>query len=86
MHCVLEFNQFQWLEQYVEFNTQKRIESEKNGDKSGKALYKLLNNVVYRKTMENVRNRIDIKLVSPYRHVTTQLNYLASLGNWLSLR
>ena len=25
---VLEFNQSQWLKQYVEFNTQKRIETE----------------------------------------------------------
>ena len=37
IHCVLEFNQCQWLKQYVEFNTQKRIEGEKDGDKDGKA-------------------------------------------------
>ena len=47
---------------YVEFNTQKRIEAEKNGDKDGKTLYKLMSNAVYSKTMENVRNRIDVKL------------------------
>ena len=42
----------------------KKIEAEKNSDKYGKALYKLMNNAVYRKTMENLRNRIAVKLVS----------------------
>ena len=35
---VLEFNQSQWLKQYIEFETQKRIEAEKNKDKDGKTL------------------------------------------------
>ena len=61
---MLELNQFQWLKQYVEFNTQKRIEAEKNGDKDGKELYKLMNIAAYGKTMENLRNRIDVKRVS----------------------
>ena len=64
IYCVLEFNQSQWPKQYIEFNTQKRIEAEKNGDQDGKALYKLMNNAVYGKTMGNLRNRIDVKLVS----------------------
>ena len=42
------------IKSYVEFNTQKWIEADKNGDKDGKTLYKLMNNAVYGKTMENV--------------------------------
>ena len=44
IHYVLEFSQLQWLQSYVEFNTQKLIEVENHGDKYGKVLYKLINN------------------------------------------
>ena len=43
------------------FNTE---EAEKNGGKDGKVLYKLMNNDVYGKIMENLRNRIYVRLVS----------------------
>ena len=43
---------------------QKRIEADKNGDKDGKVLYKLMNNEVYGKARENLRNRIDVNLAS----------------------
>ena len=33
IHRALEFNQSQWLKQYIGLNTQKRIEAEKNGGK-----------------------------------------------------
>ena len=36
--------------------------SKKNGDKDGKVLHKLMNNVVYGETMENLRNRINVRL------------------------
>ena len=55
IHRVLECNHSQWLKWYVEFNRQKRIEAEKNGDEDEKALYKLMNNTVYGKTMKNLR-------------------------------
>ena len=64
MHRVLEFNQGQWLKQYVEFNTQKRIEAEENADKDGKPFYKLMNDTTYNKTMENLSDRIDMRLVN----------------------
>ena len=51
MRRALGFNQSRWLKQYIEINTQKRIEAEKIGDKDGKGLCKLMNNAVYDKTM-----------------------------------
>ena len=36
IHCVLEFNQLQWLKQYIEFDTRKRIKAEKDNNKNGK--------------------------------------------------
>ena len=79
-NCVLEFNQSQLLKLYVEFNIQKRIKAEKNGDKDAKALYRLMNNDVYGKTMENVRSRINVKLVSNkkyYFKLTSKPNYMS---------
>ena len=67
IHCALEFNQSQWLKPYAKFNTQNR--SRKNGDKDGKALYKLMNNAAYGKTIENHRKRIDVKLAKQWRRL-----------------
>ena len=63
-YCALQFNQSQWIKQYVEFNKQKRTWAEKNGDKDRKALFKLLSNAVYGEIMENVKKRMDFRLVS----------------------
>ena len=52
---VLEFIQWEWLKPYGEFNTQKMIEAGENSGKEGNAFYKLLNNVVHGKTMENLK-------------------------------
>ena len=56
--------QSQLLKEYVQFNTKKRIEAEENGDKNGKALYKLVDSSMYRETMESLRNKINVKLVN----------------------
>ena len=56
----------------------KRIEAEKNVDRDGKALYKLMNKTIYGKTIENLKNRTDIKLVSNKKHYlkwTPELSY-----------
>ena len=60
---VLEFNHSQWLKLHIELNTEKSIEEGKNGGKDGKAFYKLMNNAIYGEKMENLRNKMHVKLV-----------------------
>ena len=63
-HRVFRIQLIQWLKPFIKFNIHKRIGKEKNGDKDGKALFKLMNSSMYGKKMENLRNRIDVRLVS----------------------
>ena len=52
IHHALEFNQSQWLKPCIEYNTHKRIEADKNKDKDGNALHKLITNALYGKSNE----------------------------------
>ena len=64
IHRALSFDQSQWLKPYVDFNTQRRKEAKSRGDNFGDVFFKLMNNAVIGKTMENVRNRVSIRLVT----------------------
>ena len=60
VHRILEFKQSNWMKPYIDFNTQRRKEATSEADKN---LFKLLNNAVYGKTMENMRKRIKIRII-----------------------
>ena len=57
---VIQFTQKAWLKPYNDMNTEIRKEAQNDSEKD---FFKLMNNAVFRKTMEDVRKQICMKLV-----------------------
>ena len=78
VYRALEFNQSPWLKQYIDFNTQKRTQAKNSFEKD---FFKLMNNSVYSKTMENLRKRVDVRLITDEKKLlkmTSKPTYVSS--------
>ena len=75
IHRAIEFDQLPWLKAYIDFNTQLRMAATNDFEKD---FFKLMNNSVFGKTMENIRQHRNIGLVTTeekYLHTVMKPNF-----------
>ena len=63
IHGALKFRQSPWMKDYIEENIRKRKIAKANGDEFGVMYYKLKNNAVFGKQMENVCKHMRVELL-----------------------
>ena len=64
IHRGIKFEERAWLEEYINLNTKLRIEAKQSGNNFEVEFFKQMNNSIFGKTLENIRNRVDIPLIS----------------------
>ena len=66
IHRGIKLKESAWLEQYTKLNTKLMTEAkESENNFEVDFIKKLMKNLVFGKTLENIRNRVDIRLMSP---------------------
>ena len=75
VRCGIKFNERVWLKDYIQLNTDIRTKGMTDFEKD---FFKLMNNSVFGTTMENIRNRVGVRLVT----TTEQLEKLAKKPNF----
>src|SRR6266540_4658852 len=81
IHSALKFKQSPWMKEYIKENIRKHKIAKANGDEFRVIYYKLKNNAIFGKQMENVRKHMKVELLQidedkKIRRLTSSLLYV----------